>query len=129
MSRTSQFVFIEDRDPETGHGWRDSPHVVRVEDPPDGPLIVRMLTEDGEPDGYQSCLGECSYAWITTRESWAATNLAAADELRRGDVEAFHPGFEGSDDMEGHFEFNMTPRDMRSYLESLGMEQVGRGEE
>jgi hypothetical protein len=33
------------------------------------------------------------------------------------------PNFKGSSDMESHFEFNMTPEEMRKYLISLGIEE------
>lgn len=106
----SQFVYEEDRDWETGHGWRYHSHTVGPDHGLDHEGNERML---------------CSYAWIGRKESWEATNYVAADELRTRDLEEVFPDFHGSDDMEGHFEFpDMNPEEMCSYLNDLGFIQL-----
>jgi hypothetical protein len=119
------FVYSEDRDQETGHGWRDVPHVIRLGRGPDGDMHAIVLDEEGELPRFQHHhYAGCSYAWITTRKSFDETGFEAADELRTCDVKDVLPGFAGCDDMEGHFEFAMNPERMRGHLEMLGMKSA-----
>lgn len=120
-----QFVYSEDRDQETGHGWRDVPHVISLDQGVDGDMYAVILDEEGELPRFQhKHPAGCSYAWITTRKSFDETGYEAADELRTHDVKDVLPHFMGCDDMEGHFEFAMNPERMRGHLEMLGMESV-----
>jgi hypothetical protein len=117
------FVYTEDRDLETGHGWRDQPHELRLLDSETG---VEILI-DGRVINLSP---EYSYAWITTEEAYRRTGAAAADELRLRSILKEYPQFAGCDDMEGHFAFRMTPMEMRVHLMTLGIKPahtVNRG--
>ena len=112
------FVYIEDRDLETGHGWRD--HKFEIDDYPRFPRAW-ILDDDGERTGDWN-YAECSYAWITTLESWQKSGFPAEDCLRTYDIRDAIREFDGCDDMEGHFEFKMNPEEMHRHLQQLGIE-------
>ena len=63
----------------------------------------------------------CSYFWITRLDVYRKTGCMAADELRRDDILCTYPTFRGVDDMEGHFEFDMTPANAIKHMEALGI--------
>lgn len=120
----SKFIFLEDRNSETGHGWRDEPHRLFVLNPPDGPILV------GPPDGGDTWGGGykfagCSYAWICPADFYDEHGHIQ-DDVRTYHITSVHPEFEGVDDMESHFEFNMSPEEMREYLLDLGMREIKR---
>lgn len=125
-----EFIWKEDRDPETGHGWRDREHQILIDphNPKDGGFVTRIAVystaEDGtavrEEDEWDSGRPpECSYAWICPKEYWDKHHHIE-DNIRSSHLRAHWPGFKGSDDMGSHFEFRMTPNEMRKYLTSLG---------
>lgn len=116
----SKFIYFEDRNVETGHGWRDVPHLLEADE---DQILAFELDEDGEPRRYTRHYARCSYAWITTCESYERTNCPAVDELRTSDIRDIIPTFKGADDMEGHFEFHMSPNRMHAYLQSLGFKR------
>lgn len=82
---------------------------------PSSTLVYTVDTEDG----YSK---ECSYAWMNFRRAWEVDNNHTADDrMRTCDVTSIHPGFKGNDDMEGHFEFQMTIAEMKTHFASLGI--------
>lgn len=118
---SKQFIFIEDRNTETGHGWRYHPHEFahdwRGED---GDLDVFILCEqDDETWKEKGRHPSCSYAWICSKEYYDK-HKHLEDNIRTHHVADFHPTFKGVDDMESHFEFEMNPIEMRKHLLSLG---------
>jgi len=117
-----KFVYTEDRDVDTGHGWRDVPH--RLYATKNGRIRCVLLDKETGEELFTNPLMSVtsSYAWITAADSFERTRCAAADELRTSDLNRYFTGFAGEDDMEGHFEFQMCPLEMREYLESLGIE-------
>lgn len=118
---SSIFVYTEDRDIETGHGWRDRAGVWWGKN-----SFLPIFEKENQAvvspvfNAYWRS-PKSSYAWITKRESWERSGCEAADELRASDIQKVHPKFKGGDDMEGHFEFRMSPKKMRKYLEGLGI--------
>jgi hypothetical protein len=48
------------------------------------------------------------------------------DNIRTNIIREHFPKFAGVSDMESHFEFRMTPGEMKKYLISLGMTEVRR---
>lgn len=106
------WIYIEDRDLETGHGWRDLPKE-QVEVKEDRVIV------DGV-DIYKSA--SCSYAWICPG-GFFDKNGYLKDNVRAPHLLRVFPEFNGGDDMESHFEFDMTPEEMIAHLEGLGIER------
>ena len=122
-----EFVFIEDRDWETGHGWRDA-ETKYFTHSKDGPVMVQAFwpepdTDDGRYGPEQ--FAEFSYAWICPKEYYDRHNHMQ-DNIRTDHIRAHHPTFAGSDDMESHFAFKMTPDEMKKHLIKLGFIEVVR---
>ena len=108
----------EDRDFETGHGWRDIPF---------DELKFMMNTKDSslkiESYGCDVYI-EYSYFYIVRKSFYLEHHYY--DELRTDDLTDCHPDFLGVDNMGFHIEFKMTPKEVKSYLENLG---IKNGEE
>jgi len=114
----SKFIYIEDRDLETGHGWRDKPmdelQFKFTLGDIDGDLKVGI-------DRWVQSFAMCSYFWISSKEYYEE-NWHIEDNLRTSDLKEAHPKFRGHDTMESHFEFHgMNPTEARAHLESLGI--------
>lgn len=123
-----EFIFIEDRDWETGHGWRDAASH-RFEISSDGDVyVVPFFSEPDDPEdgryGNRSSVSY-SYAWICSKAYYDKHNHLE-DNIRTSDIREHIPGFNGVDDMESHFEFRMNPKEMRDYLLRLGFVEVRR---
>lgn len=117
----AKYMFFEDPNLETGHGWRYTKHRLFL-DKPDGDIMAIATNEDGEDERVQfACY---SYFWITEEESFKKTKCMAADELRSTSIKKEIPEFKGVNDMEGHFEFNGTPIEIIKYLKKLGMTNI-----
>ena len=121
-----KFIFVEDRDWETGHGWRDGKHQFFL-DHPDGSVYVRAIAdeedeEDCVPYGPRH-YPQYSYAWICPEEYYLK-HKHIQDNIRTTDVKEHYPEFAGVDNMESHFEFRMNPGQMRRHLLSLGFTEV-----
>ncbi len=114
------WIFIEDRDFETGHGWRDNSacELRTVYDK----LFKRDCVDVFEYGNRLYLYPEYSYAWIC-RAEYFDTRGYMEDDVRTGDVLIDHILFQGSDDMECHFSFKMTPEEMREHLLGLGFEE------
>jgi hypothetical protein len=123
----SEFIYFEDRDLHTGHGWRDLSfdelHFFFDDDDADRPLMVCHEDDAEHVESFSTpaYFSQCSYFWITRRTSYEKTKLVAADELRSNDIQLRHPRFKGCDDMEGHFEFSMAPSEVKRHLEMIGI--------
>jgi hypothetical protein len=121
-----EFVFIEDRDVETGHGWRDYPHQLMLDphfDGPDSDIIAKILGDDGWSS--RTNYASYSYAWISPK-AYYDKHHCLQDNIRTSDVRNVIPKFKGVSDMESHFEFRMNPKDMRDHLIGIGMTQYFR---
>lgn len=129
----TEFIWREDRDVETGHGWRDEEHkiIVDPDNPKDGCLVTRIAVYSTAEDGAIARVEdvwdsgrppECSYAWICPKDFW--DKHRHMDNLRAMHLRLLWPEFRGSDDMESHFEFQMTPKEMRQYLTNLGFIEI-----
>lgn len=121
------FVFIEDRDAETGHGWRDLPHRFILSpfgEGPDRNVVFQILDEDGDCRKYDIRY-LCSYAWIFHKDYWEQHHHVE-DNIRTYHITAHIPSFCGACTMESHFEFKMNPIEMREYLLKIGMTEVKR---
>ncbi len=124
-----KFIFIEDRDVETGHGWRDIPHKLSTEGK-DGRVLVTLSICEEDGGGFEdrpelSIFPENSYAWICSKKYYEK-HRCLQDNIRTEDIKWWHENFKGIDNMESHFEFNMTPEEMRKHLIGVGMEEVKR---
>lgn len=110
------FVWIEDRDWETGHGWRDQAYEIKL-DSPDGDMVVLV---DGDNTHKHP---EYSYAWITPQEYWDKHGCLQ-DNIRTHHIKDLYSSFRGTDDMESHFEFRLSPKEMREHLNRLGFTEA-----
>lgn len=122
------FIFIEDRDWESGHGWRDVKHQFFL-DNVDGNVYVRSIAdeeheEDCVPHGPRH-YPELSFAWISPKEYYDQ-HKHLEDNIRTHHILDVHPTFKGVDDMESHFEFQMNPIEMRKHLLALGFIEYPR---
>lgn len=116
----SKFIFKEDRS-DTGHGWRDLSHKLFVDD---NENIIAEITDE-DCDFGKRYFAEYSYAWICPKAYYDAEKCIA-DNIRKKDILAHHPNFLGNSDMESHFEFRMSPKEMRKYLIDLGFTEIKR---
>lgn len=126
-----RYIFIEDRDLETGHGWRDfilnesgRLAISKYSSIKNG--HIRFHLEFKEGDDWHLALSHeiypnISYAWIC-EEDYFVKNKCIDDTFR--EVELVNSTFKGINTMEGHFEFDLTPGEMRDYLISLGFKEV-----
>lgn len=115
------FIYFEDRDFETGHGWRDmDPEKFR-------PFFWSDSDRDGDielrhkDNKYGGIYATCSYFWIATKDYFEERGYIN-DNIRTGVVKEIHHGFLGIDNMSSHFEFQrMNPMEVRTHLEGLGI--------
>lgn len=115
------FIFFEDRDIETGHGWRDLPkEELRKYD------IIFPFGNDEKfalqhRENFDRIFPFNSYFWITPRD-YFEEHGHIHDNIRTSDIIDSEPSFKGVDDMESHFEFKMmNPREARKHLEFIGI--------
>lgn len=114
-----RYCFQLDDDSDTGHGWRKNLDSCTFSfSPRSEELIVRE-------DGYFNRHVNCSYAWIS--ECDAEGKRIDNDNIRTWDILQHDFRFKGHDDMECHFEFKMTPSQVREHLLKLGMIEVTNG--
>jgi len=86
----------------------------------DAPTSEFVYTEHDEED--EECPPGFSAVWVNYREAWLKSKThTACDTLRTDNMLEAHPGFGGSDDMEGHFEFKMTQDEMKAHLATFGI--------
>lgn len=106
------FIYFEDRNVETGHGWRDlDPKRLEIVLWPNKDDDIKLQLKEA-PYGF--IYATCSYFWIVRKDDQEGFYL------RTGDIKEVHPGFLGNDDMESHFEFSgMTPPEVIRHLEAL----------
>lgn len=114
------WIFIEDRDFETGHGWRDIAECKLRK-------FYDALHEEERTDVFEGntrlyLYPYYSYAWICRAEFFDDYGYLE-DNVRTDNVLTDLPLFKGCDNMESHFEFRMTPEEMRAHLLSLGMSE------
>jgi hypothetical protein len=111
-----EWIFIEDRDFDTGHGWRDDVFVTLNVDGNDGDVCIYAEGEKLAKSPFYS------YAWICRAEHFDQEGYLE-DNIRRRHVLSAFPGFPGEDDMGSHFEFQMSPQRMREVLLRLGLKE------
>jgi hypothetical protein len=71
---------------------------------------------------------DCSYFWITSLKTYNKYKVYAYDELTAERLYKTYPGFQGIDDMEGHFEFTTNAEVTKQYLIGLGMLDGGQAD-
>jgi len=129
---SKNYIFIEDRDSETGHGWRDDIAlpwarlvVNKCSNLKNGHICFSMEYMQDE-EWYESSgvqiYPNLSYAWIC-EEDFFYKNKCIDDTFRQVHLISKDEKFLGINNMEGHFEFDMTPKEMREYLISLGIKE------
>lgn len=122
-----KYSYIEDRNFETGHGWRDHLDTVTfVEQNQTG--IFRYSNKDDLlviVGTHQYKYVTTSYFYIIEKDIYERDGLVSTD-LRAAKIKSDYPDFQGHDDMENHFEFhNMTPNQVKSHLENMGIFACG----
>lgn len=124
------FVWFEDKSLDTGHGWRYCKHKLELQSP-DGSITVSVMQYGTNESGEEieddwvptQSYPECSYAYICPKSYWDE-HKHMMDNIRVSHVQKSHPEFKAACDMESHFEFKMTPSEMRHYLTGLGLIEV-----
>lgn len=117
-----KFIFIEDTDIESGHGWRFIKHRLELDE---GGYIKAypLLDNEGEEiDWYSAKNAEYSFCWICDFDYYQKHGHLE-DNVRTKSIRDHLPTFAGVSDMESHFEFRMTPKEMKQHLLSLGMKE------
>lgn len=81
-------------------------------------LVLQTKNSKGKWSYGDIIYPQCSYAWICSKEYWDKNEYI--DDCFR----FVSDDFKGANTMEGHFEFHMTPEELKIYLLSLGMTEV-----
>lgn len=130
---SEEYVYYEDDNWETGHYWRkfDLSSLEFILDPyfENGDVQVYVNYKEDYDDGEFEIIRHgpyqvnTSYACLVPKKYWEQYGHLKSN-TRTEDVLKSYPKFRGSDDMESHFEFRMSLREMKKHLSNLGIQEV-----